>query len=243
MDNENEKEPPSFKRILIKLSGEALAGQDKVGINTDTIKRIANDVVDVYRLGIEVAIVIGGGNIFRGETGKALGLDRITGDYMGMLATVINSLAFQDVLEKIGLPTRVMTSIEMHTVAEPYIRRRAIRHLEKGRIVLLSGGSGNPLFTTDTAAGLRAIEIEADILMKATRVDGIYDSDPEKVKDAEKIESISYIDVIQRKLKIMDLTAISLCMDNSMPIVVFNLFQKNSIYRIVKGEKIGTMVS
>ena len=232
-----------YGRILLKLSGEALSGGDGYGINPGTVKEIARQVGEVYGLGVRIAIVVGGGNIFRGVTGKALGMDRATGDYMGMLATVINSLAVQDALEKQGVPTRVMTAMEMRSIAEPYIRRRAMRHLEKGRVILLSGGTGNPFFTTDTAASLRAIEIGAEVLMKATKVDGVYDSDPARNSDAVKLDTISYLDVIKRQLRVMDLTAISLCMDNGLPIHVFNLFGENSIRRIVTGESIGTLIS
>ncbi len=231
-----------YKRVLLKLSGEALAGGKNSGIDIETIKSIASDVHEVYKTGIGIALVIGGGNIFRGEIGKGLGIERATGDYMGMLATVINSIAFQDALEKLGAPTRVMTAIEMRSVAEPYIRRRAIRHLEKGRIVILSAGTGNPFFTTDTAASLRAVEIGADILMKATKVDGVYDKDPVKDKNAKKIDSLSYLDIIKNNYRIMDLTAVSLCKDNNLPIQIFNLFEKGSFKKAVMGEKIGTMV-
>lgn len=232
-----------YRRIVVKLSGEALAGEDRFGINPETVKRIAREVAEVYRLGVQVAVVVGGGNIFRGSVGKALGMEQTTGDYMGMLATVINALAMQDALEKLGTPTRVMTAIEMRAVAEPYIRRRAIRHLEKGRVVILSAGTGNPFFTTDTAAGLRAVEIGAEVLMKATKVDGVYDSDPEKNRDASKIDSIGYLEVIERQLRVMDLTAISLCMDNHLPIIVFNLLNEDSIKKAVTGRTIGTTIS
>ena len=232
-----------YRRIVVKLSGEALAGEDRFGINPETVKRIAREVAEVYRLGVQVAVVVGGGNIFRGSVGKALGMEQTTGDYMGMLATVINALAMQDALEKLGTPTRVMTAIEMRAVAEPYIRRRAIRHLEKGRVVILSAGTGNPFFTTDTAAGLRAVEIGAEVLMKATKVDGVYDSDPEKNRDARKIDSIGYLEVIERQLRVMDLTAISLCMDNHLPIIVFNLLNEDSIKKAVTGRTIGTTIS
>jgi uridylate kinase len=242
-EERGEPAKPGYRRILIKLSGEALSGDDKFGINPVVVKRIAAEVAEVSRMGVETAMVIGGGNIFRGSTGKALGMDRSTGDYMGMLATVINSLAMQDALEKLGIPTRVLTAIEMRSVAEPYIRRRAIRHLEKGRVIIISAGTGNPFFTTDTAAGLRAIEIGAEILMKATRVDGVYDSDPEKNHAAKRISAIGYQEVIERQLRVMDLTAISLCMDNSLPIIVFNLLGENAIKRIVCGENIGTKIS
>ncbi|MFH0974361.1 MAG: UMP kinase [Spirochaetota bacterium] len=235
-------EKSKYNRVLLKLSGEALAGSGQSGIDIETIKSIAADVHEVYKLGIAVALVIGGGNIFRGEVGKALGIERATGDIMGMLATVINAIAFQDALEKLGAPTRVMSAIEMRSVAEPYIRRRAMRHLEKGIIVILSAGTGNPFFTTDTAAGLRALEIGADILMKGTKVDGIYDGDPAKEKNAKKIDSLSYLDILKNNYRIMDMTAISLCKDNNLPIQVFNLFDKGAFKRAVMGEKIGTIV-
>ncbi len=232
-----------YSRILLKLSGEALSGGQGLGINPETVKAIARQVADVYGMGVQVSIVVGGGNIFRGSTGKALGMDRVTGDYMGMLATVINALAIQDALEKLSVPTRVMTAMEMRSIAEPYIRRRAIRHLEKGRVIILSGGTGNPFFTTDTAASLRAIEVGAQVLMKATKVDGVFDRDPAKDRDAVRLDSISYIEVIRRQLRVMDLTAISLCMDNNLPIYVFNLFGDNTIKRIVTGETMGTLIS
>ncbi len=232
-----------YRRIVVKLSGEALAGEDRFGINPETVKRIAREIAEVYRLGVQVAVVVGGGNIFRGSVGKALGMEQTTGDYMGMLATVINALAMQDALEKLGTPTRVMTAIEMRAVAEPYIRRRAIRHLEKGRVVIFAAGTGNPFFTTDTAAGLRAVEIGAEVLMKATKVDGVYDSDPEKNRGAKKIDSIGYLEVIERQLRVMDLTAISLCMDNHLPIIVFNLFNEDSIKKAVTGLTTGTTIS
>jgi uridylate kinase len=243
MGQDPENPEARYGRVLIKLSGEALSGQDKFGINPNVVQRIAREVADVSQLGVELAMVIGGGNIFRGRTGKALGMDRATGDYMGMLATVINSLAMQDALEKIGIPTRVMTAMEMRAVAEPYIRRRAMRHLEKKRVIIISGGTGNPFFTTDTAASLRAVEIGAEVLLKATRVDGVYDSDPEKNSAAKRIGSIGYQEVIERKLRIMDLTAISLCMDNGMPIIVFDLSGENAIRRVILGENIGTIIS
>ncbi len=243
MGQDPENPEARYGRVLIKLSGEALSGQDKFGINPNVVQRIAREVAEVSQLGVELAMVIGGGNIFRGRTGKALGMDRATGDYMGMLATVINSLAMQDALEKIGIPTRVMTAMEMRAVAEPYIRRRAMRHLEKKRVIIISGGTGNPFFTTDTAASLRAVEIGAEVLLKATRVDGVYDSDPEKNSAAKRIASIGYQEVIERKLRIMDLTAISLCMDNGMPIIVFDLSGENAIRRVILGENIGTTIS
>jgi len=231
-----------YSRVLLKLSGEALAGDDKVGINPEIVRTIAQEVVRAHNQGAEIALVIGGGNIFRGSLGESLGMERSTGDYMGMLATVINALAMQDAIEKLGVQTRVMTAIEMKSVAEPYIRRKAIRHLEKRRIIILSAGTGNPFFTTDTAASLRAIEIGADILVKATKVDGVYDKDPEKHADAKRFTSISFMDVIQHQLRVMDLTAISLCMDNNMPIKVCNLFEPDAIIRVISGENIGTTI-
>ncbi|HNU92598.1 MAG TPA: UMP kinase [Spirochaetota bacterium] len=243
MDSETGRSDLKYRRIVVKLSGEALAGEDRFGIDPETVKRIAREIAEVYRLGVQVGVVIGGGNIFRGSVGKALGMEQTTGDYMGMLATVINALAMQDALEKLGTPTRVMTAIEMRAVAEPYIRRRAIRHLEKGRVVILSAGTGNPFFTTDTAAGLRAIEIGAEVLMKATKVDGVYDSDPARNSGATRIDSIGYLEVIERQLRVMDLTAISLCMDNRLPIIVFNLLSEDSIKKAVTGRTIGTTIS
>lgn len=234
---------PIYKRILLKLSGEALAGDDKVGINIKIIKSIAKEVQQVYDLGVQIALVIGGGNIFRGETGKALGIERATGDYMGMLATVLNAIAFQDVLEKLNVPTRVMTAIAMQAVAEPYIRRRAIRHMEKGRVVILSAGTGNPYFTTDTAASLRAMEIGADILIKATKVDGVYDSDPVKNSNAKKFDSLTYLDIIKNNYRVMDLTAVSLCNENNLPIQVLDMFQEGALKDSVCGKKIGTMIT
>ena len=236
-------QPQKFKRIMIKLSGEALAGGEKVGFDVAVVAKLAKEIKVASEMGIQIALVIGGGNIFRGSYGETLGIERATGDYMGMLATVMNALAMQNALEKIGVPTRVMSAIEMKAVAEPYIRRRAMRHLERGRVVIFSGGTGNPFFTTDTAASLRAVEIGAEVLMKATKVDGVFDKDPVKHADAVKIDAIPYIDVIQKQLRVMDLTAISLCMDNKMPIVVFNLFEEDSILRFVRGEKIGTTIS
>ena len=236
-------QPQKFKRIKIKLSGEALAGGEKVGFDVAVVAKLAKEIKVASEMGIQIALVIGGGNIFRGSYGETLGIERATGDYMGMLATVMNALAMQNALEKIGVPTRVMSAIEMKAVAEPYIRRRAMRHLERGRVVIFSGGTGNPFFTTDTAASLRAVEIGAEVLMKATKVDGVFDKDPVKHADAVKIDAIPYIDVIQKQLRVMDLTAISLCMDNKMPIVVFNLFEEDSILRFVRGEKIGTTIS
>lgn len=231
-----------YKRILLKLSGEALAGKQGTGINTATIQQIAQDVATAHKVGIEIGLVIGGGNIFRGVAASAEGMDRSSSDYMGMLATVINSIALQDALEKQGVPTRVQTAIAMAEVAEPYIRRKAIRHLEKGRIVIFGAGTGNPYFTTDTAASLRAMEINAQVLMKATKVDGIYDKDPAKHADAVRYDKISYIDVLSKGLQVMDSTAISLCMDNKLPILTFDLTKPGNILKAVLGENIGTLV-
>lgn len=233
---------PQYKRILLKLSGEALAGNQGQGINSAVIKQIAKEIAEAYLHKIEIGIVIGGGNIFRGVAASAEGMDRASSDYMGMLATVINSLALQDALEKENVPTRVQTAIEMAEIAEPYIRRRAMRHLEKGRVVIFGAGTGNPYFTTDTAAALRAMEINADVIMKATKVDGIYDKDPVKHKDAVKFDKLSYIDVLNKGLKVMDSTAVSLCMDNSLPIVTFDLTENGNILRVCMGEPIGTIV-
>ena len=232
----------SYRRVLLKLSGEALMGDGKYGISPKTLIAIAGEVKDVVELGVEVALTIGGGNIFRGVSGATEGMDRSSADYMGMLATVINSMALQDALEKMGVQTRVQSAIEMHQVAEPYIRRRAIRHLEKGRVVIFAAGTGNPYFTTDTAASLRAMEIHADVLLKATKVDGVYTDDPKKNAAAIKFKTLSYIDVLKRELKVMDSTAISLCMDNDLPIVVFDLTQRGNVRRVVMGEDIGTTV-
>ncbi|MEN0058744.1 MAG: UMP kinase [Bdellovibrio sp.] len=233
---------PAYKRILLKLSGEALAGKQGTGINTAVIKQIAQDVAEAYKAGVQIGLVIGGGNIYRGVAASAEGMDRASADYMGMLATCINALALQDALEKAGVPTRVQTAIEMAEIAEPYIRRRAIRHLEKGRLVIFGAGTGNPFFTTDTAASLRAMEINAQVIMKATKVDGIYDKDPAKYSDAKKFEKISYIDVLNRGLQVMDSTAISMCMDNKLPIITFDLTQPGNILKAVLGENIGTLV-
>jgi uridylate kinase len=235
-----------YKRIVLKLSGEALQGKSQHGIDHAVLLSIARQIKEIRELDVEVAIILGGGNIFRGQENTAsrgLNMDRSVADYMGMLATVINGLALQNVLEKMKMPTRVMTAIEMERIAEPYIRRRAIRHLEKGRIVIFVAGTGNPYFTTDTAAALRAMEINADAILKATKVDGVYSADPLKVKDARKFNSLKYIDVLKKRLKVMDATAISLCMDNKLPIVVFNLNKEGNIRRVVMGEKIGTVVS
>lgn len=231
-----------YKRILLKLSGEALMGEQGYGIDPDTISRIAAEVKEVHDLKVEVAIVVGGGNIFRGVALSALGMDRASADYMGMLATIINGIALQDACEKQGLFTRVMTAIEMHEVAEPFIRRRAIRHVEKGRVVIFAAGTGNPYFTTDSAAALRALEIKADAILKATKVEGIYTADPKTDKTATMFDRLTYLDVIQRDLKVMDTSAISLCRERGVPIHVFNLNTPGNIARVVKGEKIGTVV-
>jgi uridylate kinase len=232
-----------YGRILLKLSGEALMGDRRYGIDPETLARIADEIVEVQKLGVEIAIVIGGGNIFRGIAASAAGMDRATADYMGMLATIINALALQDSLEKAGLQTRVLSAIEMRAVAEPYIRRRAIRHLEKGRVVIFAAGTGNPFFTTDTAGALRAVEIGADAIVKATKVDGIYSADPKKDPMARRIEKVTYIEVLNQGLGVMDTTAISLCMDNKLPIVVFDLTQPGNIKRLVLGEPVGSIVS
>jgi uridylate kinase len=232
-----------FKRILLKLSGEALMGKKSFGIDHKVVQYIADELKGIVNTGIQVAIVIGGGNIFRGLEASAEGMERTTADYMGMLATVLNALALQHALEKKGLPTRVQTAIEMQELAEPYIRRRAIRHLEKKRFVVFAAGTGNPYFTTDTAAALRAVEIEADVIVKATKVDGVYDSDPVKNPDAKKYNQISYMDVLKEGLKVMDSTATSLCMDNGLPIIVFSLMKKGNIKKVLEGKKIGTLVN
>lgn len=232
-----------YKRILLKLSGEALSGEDKVGIDADILNKISLEVQALIEMGIEVAIVIGGGNIHRGVAGATKGMDRTTSDHMGMLATMINSLALQDSLERLDVHTRLLSAIKMSEIAEPYIRRRAVRHLEKKRVVIFAAGTGNPYFTTDTAAALRANEIDADVIMKATKVDGIYDSDPMKNPAAVKIEQLKYIDVLNRGIKVMDSTAISLCMDNEIDILVFNMFEKGNIQKAVLGDKIGTIVT
>lgn len=233
---------PKYKRILLKLSGEMLAGPKKTGIDAETIAQIAQEVKVAYDTGVEIGLVIGGGNIFRGVAASAEGMDRASSDYMGMLATCINALALQDALEKAKVPTRVQSAIEMAEIAEPYIRRRAIRHLEKHRIVIFAAGTGNPYFTTDTAASLRAMEINAEVLMKATKVDAIYDKDPAKHADAKKYDKISYIDVLNQGLQVMDSTAISLCMDNKLPILTFDLAKPGNILKAVLGETIGTLV-
>ncbi len=231
-----------YRRILLKLSGEALMGDKGFGIDKAVLSGIADEIIDVHSLGVEIALVIGGGNIFRGLAGSTSGMDRASADYMGMMATVINALALQDALESRGAKTRVMSAIEIARLAEPYIRRRAIRHLEKGRLVIFGAGTGNPFFTTDTAASLRAMEIGADIVMKATRVDGVYDKDPKKFKDARMFRRLSYMDVLNRHLAVMDSTAISLCHDNKLPILVFNMTKPGNIRRVVLGEPLGTLV-
>jgi len=233
---------PAYKRILLKLSGEALMGEKQYGIDPAVTSQIARDVKEIQQLGVETAIVIGGGNIFRGLAASSRGMDRASGDYMGMLATVINALALQDALEQNGVVTRVMSAIEMRAVAEPFIRRRAIRHLEKGRAVIFAAGTGNPYFTTDTAAALRAMEIRATVIMKATKVDGIYSADPMKDPTATRYDTISYLEVLEKRLQVMDATAISLCMDNQLPILVFNLRTPGNLRRAVLGESIGSVV-
>jgi uridylate kinase len=234
---------PVYKRVLLKLSGEALMGEQQFGVDPGVVAQIAIDVREIQGLGVETAIVIGGGNIFRGLAASAKGMDRATADYMGMLATVINGLALQDALEQADVITRVVSAIEMRAVAEPFIRRRAIRHLEKGRVVIFAAGTGNPYFTTDTAAALRAMEIKADVILKGTKVDGVYTADPMLDATATKYDTISYLQVLERRLRVMDATAISLCMDNGLPIVVFNLRSMGSIRRVVMGEPVGTTVA
>jgi uridylate kinase len=234
---------PVFRRLVLKLSGESLQGPQGYGIHGETIQSIGREVKEIRDLGVEVAIVVGGGNIFRGSRQKSLAIERTAADSMGMLATVVNGIALQDVLEKLGCQTRLLSAIEMHQLAEPFIRRRAIRHLEKGRVVILAAGTGNPYFSTDTAAALRAMEIKAEVILKATRVDGIYDADPEKVAGARMIERLTYMDVIQRGLAVMDSTAVTLCMDNKLPIIVFNLTVPGNIRRVVLGERVGSMVT
>jgi uridylate kinase len=233
---------PRYKRILLKLSGEALAGNQGYGIDPEVISGIAEEIREVIDCGVEIALVIGGGNIFRGVAAASRGMDRSSADYMGMLATVMNSLAMQDALERIGVATRVQSAIEMQEVAEPYIRRRAVRHLEKGRVVIFGAGTGNPFFTTDTAASLRAMEIGAEVILKATKVDGVYDADPAKDKNAVKFSSLTYLDVLKKGLQVMDATATSLCMDNNLPMVIFDLTTPGNIKRVVFGEPIGTTV-
>ena len=236
-------ERPQFKRVLLKLSGEALAADQGFGVDNDRIHEIAAELKEVQSLGVEIAIVVGGGNFFRGVAEQAREMDRVSADHMGMLATVINALALQDAMEKQDIHTRVMSAIEMNQVAEPFIRRRAMRHLEKGRVVIFAAGTGNPYFSTDTAASLRAMEIKADAILKATKVDGIYDADPMKVVDATKFEQISYLEVLKQGLRVMDATAISLCRENNLPIVIFNLNTRGNIRRVVMGERVGSLVT
>ncbi len=236
------KRNPKYKRVLLKISGESLGGKEGKGISGKFLKDLSEEIKEVVDLGVSMAIVVGGGNIYRGVEDSEEGIDKVTGDYMGMLATVINSLALQSALEKIGLETRILTAIEMRQIAEPYIRRRALRHLEKGRVVIFGAGTGNPFFSTDTAAALRAVEVRAEVILKATKVDGVYDKDPMKYKDAVKFDELTYMDVLKRRLKVMDATAISLCMDNNMPIIVFDIGKKGNIKKAVMGEKLGTIV-
>lgn len=231
-----------YKRVLLKLSGEALAGEQGYGVCSKVLKVFSEEVAEIHRMGTQISIVIGGGNIHRGLSGATKGMDRTTSDHMGMLATVINSLALQDSLERMGVYTRVLSAIEMREIAEPYIRRRAIRHLEKNRVIIFAAGTGNPYFTTDTAAALRANEIDAEIILKATKVDGVYDKDPFKHKDAVKFQELSYIDVLNRGIQVMDSTAVTLCMDNNIGIIVFNVFEAGSIKRVIEGQTIGTVV-
>lgn len=232
-----------YKRILLKISGEALAGNQGHGIDGDFIKSFAEEIKSIYETGVKLAIVVGGGNIHRGVAGATQGMDRAASDYMGMLATLINSLALQDALEKKGMPTRVLSALDVRAVAEPYIRRKAMRHLERDRVVIFGAGTGNPYFTTDTTAALRANEIHAEVVLKATKVDGVYDKDPEKHADAVKFDELSYLDVLKKELKVMDSAAISLCMDNKLKIVVFNMFEKGNLMKVVKGEQVGTTVA
>ena len=232
-----------YKKVLVKISGEALIGEQDYGISPDMLKYVAEEIRSIFDLGVQIAIVVGGGNIFRGVAASSFGMDRASADHMGMLATVINSLALQGALEKMGIQTRTQTAISMHEVAEPYIRRRADRHLEKGRVVIFAAGTGNPYFTTDTAAVLRAQEIHAELLLKATKVDGLYDSDPAVNREAKMIKEITYMEVLERQLKVMDMTAISLAMDNNLPLAVFNLKQKGNLRKVVCGEEVGTMIN
>jgi len=235
--------PPSqYKRVLLKLSGEALMGEQGLGIDPKIVENIASEIKEVNGMGVEMGIVIGGGNIFRGLSASARGMDRVSADYMGMLATVINAMALQDFLERTDVFTRVLTAINMEEVAEPFIRRRAIRHLEKGRVVIFAAGTGNPYFTTDTAASLRAVEIEADVILKGTKVDGVYDSDPNLNADAKMFDELSYLEVVKRRLQVMDTTAVTLCMDNKLPIVVFNITKPGYLKRVIQGEKLGTKI-
>lgn len=234
--------PAQYKRVLLKLSGEALTGEQGLGIDPKVVENIALEIKEVNQLGVEMGIVIGGGNIFRGLSASARGMDRVSADYMGMLATVINAMALQDYLERGGVYTRVLTAIKMEEVAEPFIRRRAIRHLEKGRVVIFAAGTGNPYFTTDTAASLRAVEIEADVILKGTKVDGVYESDPAVNANAKKFDELSHLEVVKRQLQVMDTTAVTLCMENKLPIVVFNLTKKGYLKRVIQGEPLGTKI-
>jgi uridylate kinase len=239
----NKAKRPKYSRILLKVSGEALGGERGIGISPESVRHMAGQIREVRDLGVQVVLVVGGGNIFRGLSGSEKGVERATGDYMGMLATVINALALQDALEKLGVATRVQSAITMAQVAESFIRRRAVRHLEKGRVVIFGGGTGNPYFSTDTAAALRANEIGAEVVMKATKVDGIYDSDPKKNAKARRFAQITYSEALRRRLQVMDSTAFSLCMDNKMPIIVFDFFRPHNLKRVVMGEKVGTVVT
>jgi uridylate kinase len=234
---------PRYRRILLKLSGEALGGERDTGIDFEVVRKVARQVERVHEMGVETAVVVGGGNIFRGQAVSERGFDRATGDYMGMLGTVINALALQDALEKLGLPARTMSAIQMNQVAEPYIRRRAVRHLEKGRVILLAGGNGNPYFTTDTTAALRAVELEAEVVMKATKVDGVYTADPFRDPTATKFQRLDYMEVLNRGIDVMDNTALTLCMDNGVPIVVFDMLKEGNMERVVCGDPIGTLVA
>src|SRR3954470_8540651 len=234
---------PKYSRVLLKLSGEALGGEGGIGIRPEAVQDMAQQIREVRDLGVQVVLVVGGGNIFRGLSGSERGIERATGDYMGMLATIINALALQDALEKLGVATRVQSAISMAQVAEAFIRRRAVRHLEKGRVVIFGGGTGNPYFSTDTAAALRANEIGAEVILKATKVDGIYDSDPKKNPDAKRFSKITYLEALQKQLKVMDSTAFSLCMENKMPIIVFDVFKPHNLRRVVLGEEVGTLVT
>ncbi len=243
MSSDKTENPEQYSRVLLKISGEALQGDLGFGISPDVVSGIAKEVFEISKLGVQIAIVIGGGNIFRGMHAAEQGMDRVNADYIGMMATIINSLALQDALEKAGVSSRVMTSFPIRALAEPYIRRKAVRHLEKGRVVIFGGGTGNPYFTTDTTAALRAVEVDCDVIMKATKVDGVYDKDPMKHDDAVMFDELSYIHVLQKKLKVMDSTAITLCMDNNLPIVVFNLTKSGNIERVIQKKKVGTTVS
>jgi uridylate kinase len=238
-----ESNQPKYRRILLKLSGEALGGESGIGIRPEAVQDMAEQIREVREFGVQIVVVVGGGNIFRGLSGSERGIERATGDYMGMLATVINALALQDALEKLGVATRVQSAITMAQIAEAFIRRRAVRHLEKGRVVIFGGGTGNPYFSTDTAAALRANEIGAEVILKATKVDGIYDSDPKKNPKAKRYSRITYLEALRKQLKVMDSTAFSLCMDNKMPIIVFDLFRAHNLKRVVIGEKVGTLVT